>query len=552
MILKKYKIIFQLIKGPKLNKLLYFILFNSLLENIILFTIIIGLNGLIEEEIKIPILDFIITKEILFWILILSLLINFILSTINSQIISKKLYGIGEELSNTIFEKYYNNGPNVFSKINPTYIERFIHYDISRLIDGLILPFFILFSKILIISPLLIFLISKINLISILIVSFLLIVIYIPLKKINNLSKKNGETLSKSYDKRLQFLKSAILTYTENWIDNKNLKFSSEFRNINKSISNSISFQYFTKSLPKIIIEFITFSTIIILINFSYDKVDKSLFYISIPIALKIIPIFQQIMIGVNQIRGNIDSLNSLETFINDYNNFYFKLSNEDFKNFELKEFKILRKNNSNTLSKEFKLNDEKSILITGPSGSGKTSLIQALIGINDFGERKIISNQKLLDSYFNVTNQLSYLGQEQYFFNGSLKNNLGLEENSNFEYFFYLVRNLNLTHIIRNKESIENPEFNYNKLSGGEKQRIGIIKSLMNPNRIKIWDEPTKGLDKKNVKILSSVINNEIELNNLKFIIITHDSEFIKNLNLLYFENIEMKKLEEYDKNII
>ena len=66
-----------------------------------------------------------------------------------------------------------------------------------------------------------------------------------------------------------------------------------------------------------------------------------------------------------------------------------------------------------------------------------------------------------------------------------------------------------------------------YNEVSGGEKQRISLIRSLINDPLIVIADEPTANLDENNCKLLIELI---VKLNNelgKTFLIATHDTRF-------------------------
>jgi len=65
------------------------------------------------------------------------------------------------------------------------------------------------------------------------------------------------------------------------------------------------------------------------------------------------------------------------------------------------------------------------------------------------------------------------------------------------------------------------------NKLSGGEKQRVAIARSLINDPLIVMGDEPTGNLDKKNGLIVFDIFKRMAEEYNQTLLIVTHDQEF-------------------------
>lgn len=64
-------------------------------------------------------------------------------------------------------------------------------------------------------------------------------------------------------------------------------------------------------------------------------------------------------------------------------------------------------------------------------------------------------------------------------------------------------------------------------QLSGGEQQRIAIIKLILQGSRIILADEPTSGLDKENESIVMKLLK-ELNENGITIIMVTH------NMNLL------------------
>ena len=74
-----------------------------------------------------------------------------------------------------------------------------------------------------------------------------------------------------------------------------------------------------------------------------------------------------------------------------------------------------------------------------------------------------------------------------------------------------------------------------FNQISGGEKQRISLIRSLVNNPSIIIADEPTGNLDENNCKqLLDLIVKLNKELGK-SFLIATHDSRFKDVSNSIY-----------------
>lgn len=68
------------------------------------------------------------------------------------------------------------------------------------------------------------------------------------------------------------------------------------------------------------------------------------------------------------------------------------------------------------------------------------------------------------------------------------------------------------------------------NQISGGEKQRVAIARSLINDPLIIMGDEPTGNLDKKNGEVVFSILKELAEEFKQTILIVTHDQEFAKS----------------------
>ena len=173
---------------------------------------------------------------------------------------------------------------------------------------------------------------------------------------------------------------------------------------------------------------------------------------------------------------------------------------------------------------------------IYGPSGSGKTSLLNILIGFAKPQRGKLYYNKKLqiLNQIANNYN-ISFLPQnptilnENIIINSTLKFSNEVEEINKIKFYlrkFNLRKFLNYRFI--NNDSIQSIK----NMSGGEKQRIAFIRSIISEPELLILDEPVSSLDKKNSEIIFKFLR---KYKKDKIIIVTSHKENEKK----YFDKI-------------
>lgn len=165
------------------------------------------------------------------------------------------------------------------------------------------------------------------------------------------------------------------------------------------------------------------------------------------------------------------------------------------------------------TIFEHFELNikDNKVNVILGPSGCGKTTLLKCIAHLCDYEGRIDPKNT-----------EIGYVFQED-------------------RLFPYLNVFQNLAVIENDKNKIESflKEFNVidlkakypNKLSGGEKQRISIIRAFLGSNDLVLMDEPFKSLDfylKMNLMEMIRKIQMET---NKTIVLVTHDLDIALSL---------------------
>ena len=185
------------------------------------------------------------------------------------------------------------------------------------------------------------------------------------------------------------------------------------------------------------------------------------------------------------------------------------------------------------------KIYKNKSIIVLGDNGSGKSTLLNLISGLIEPTKGKIIidKNYDLYSNRKNWFNDISYVQQNIFLLNTTIKQNIVLCDESKID-FNKLNKILDVLKIQRNFKNLKdylNTRVGPDGLilSGGQKQIISLARALYKDSNILILDEPTFALDVENVELVKKII---IDLKNKKTIImVTHDSSFLSYFDLIY-----------------
>ena len=185
-------------------------------------------------------------------------------------------------------------------------------------------------------------------------------------------------------------------------------------------------------------------------------------------------------------------------------------------------------------------INEGDRLAITGKSGSGKSSLLHILAGLDAPTTGSISYNENNYE--FNKPDTLRSLRLGNYGFVYQfhhLLDDLTVEENIlipchlNHSYSKLMIDKAKK--IMKNLDIYKRKNHLPWKLSGGEKQRTAIARSIINNPKFLFLDEPTGNLDNENGRLIQEVLTNISKENNIALITATHDNEFIKSFNRVY-----------------
>ncbi len=155
-----------------------------------------------------------------------------------------------------------------------------------------------------------------------------------------------------------------------------------------------------------------------------------------------------------------------------------------------------------------------------GKNGEGKSTFIDLLLGLDFNFEGSIeynISNIRKLDMIDIRKNQISVIVQEPRLQRLPVKDNItrGIKEYSE-ESLNKLVNIFGLQEIIELEEALS--------LSGGEKQKVAIVRGLLKKSSLIILDEPVSALDSNSVSVLKEELIKQ--KTNAIIILISHNEE--------------------------
>ncbi|MBD8047457.1 ABC transporter ATP-binding protein [Clostridium faecium] len=187
-----------------------------------------------------------------------------------------------------------------------------------------------------------------------------------------------------------------------------------------------------------------------------------------------------------------------------------------------------------------------KSYVLVGASGSGKSTILNLILGYMDNYRGEILfDNVELRKIKTSSLYELfSVIQQNVFIFDNTIRENIVMFKEYNDKEVNKAVDSASLTNLISEKG------YNYvcgeggKFLSGGEKQRISIARSLIKKSPILIMDEGTSALD---VATSQSIEEELAKIKGLTKIVITHKMD--KNILSMYDEIIVLNNGTIYEK---
>ena len=408
------------------------------------------------------------------------------------------------KISNILIEKFINSDlMNNYKESSATKIWKIelvnnFSYTILNLISFIknsLYLFIILFS---------IVYFSSINFAIFFIIILLLIIIFYNLfkKKIVN-TGKNISILTESKNNIIQNIFEGIKTIL---IFQKKIFFKNLFKDITVKIEKNQQTSNYISAFTLVFLDF--FAILIIFFYYKLFLTENSSEYIVYNLGLisyglmRVTSILKILNQSFYNMKRNSYSINILLkeldenklTIRSKFSQFYEKNNNKNIIEIDNLRFNY---NFKKTIFDELSFNFKRNYFygIFGESGSGKSTLLDLIAGINHFNKGKI--------NVYCSRKKVSYVPQECFIMEENIKNSIAFGEHEN---------QINLNRI---QESIEKSQLssfinklpnginfqlnkNGNNISVGQKQRIGIARSLYISSGLLIMDEPTSALDNK------------------------------------------------------
>lgn len=185
---------------------------------------------------------------------------------------------------------------------------------------------------------------------------------------------------------------------------------------------------------------------------------------------------------------------------------------------------------NKNTIFNSFNYTFKKgnSYAILGPNGSGKSTLMYLLMGLYNCECGSIRYNDVPLQDLNCIRLRQNLIGvveQNPDFINDTIYNNLCLYDRYiQPDKIENLMKKWGLKGIANSAQNALNLIINEknSNLSGGEKEKLAVIRSCLKNPEVILWDEPTASMDFESTKKVLEFIEREKEKKIV--IIITHD----------------------------
>ncbi len=180
-----------------------------------------------------------------------------------------------------------------------------------------------------------------------------------------------------------------------------------------------------------------------------------------------------------------------------------------------------------------------KSIGVVGASGAGKTTIVDVLLGLLKLQGGKITSDGvDIFDNYESWLSHIGYIPQTIYMLDASIRNNIAFgvrEEDIDDKRVWEVLEQAQMKAFVEGLPDKLDSQIGERgvRISGGQRQRLGIARALYHDPELLVFDEATSALDNDTETAIMEAIDT---LHGQKtMVIIAHRLRTIENCDIIY-----------------
>ncbi len=350
-------------------------------------------------------------------------------------------------------------------------------------------------------------------------------------------------------------LSEVLHSYRELVVRNRRNYYAREIGELRMSLANVMAANTFYQNISKYVMELaMVFGALIIsAIQFSTQTASHSIAVLAIFLAAstRIAPAVLRVQQGALSIRGSIATAKPTLDLIEELGTEPLLESHEDPLDLTHNGFSSNIEINNLSLTypgKELpavdkvslKIKEGSIVAIVGASGAGKTTLVDLLLGVLEPDEGRIlISDVRPIDAIKTWPGAISYVPQDIVTINGTIRENVSMgfsiESASD-----VLVKNaLQIAQLDSFVETLPEGIDTYvgdrgTRISGGQRQRLGIARAMFTSPGLLILDEATSSLDGETESNISDAIQNM--RGRVTVLMIAHRLSTVRNADLVIY----------------